>query len=81
MGLKETSDKVEAVLNSVMHEDEDFEEGDILVDWMVIAYVDNTDREKASAYPMLFSNGEMPTYRARGLLMTGLKFLEDVEAA
>lgn len=71
----ENAAKIEKVLNEVMFEMEDHEEGDLLVDWVVIGYVANPDDEKNSAYPMLFSNGDMPTYRARGLLETGLIFL------
>jgi hypothetical protein len=75
MEAKEVSNRVESVLNEVLSEYEDHEDGDILVDWIVVAYVTNPDSEKESAYPMLFSNGEMPTYRARGLLTTGLVYL------
>lgn len=77
MDRKENSDKIEKVLAEVMFEMEDHEAGDLLVDWIVVAYVTNPDNEKESAYPMLYSNGEMPTYRARGLLATGLKFLNE----
>jgi hypothetical protein len=70
MSMKESSDKVEAVLNTVLAEMEDYEEGDILVEWVVVAYVANPDDTKNSAYPMLYSNGEMPTHRVRGLLAT-----------
>jgi hypothetical protein len=72
---KRNSDKIEKVLQEVMFEMDDQEEGDLLVDWIVVGYVTNPDDEKASAYPMLYSNGEMPTYRARGLLETGLHYL------
>jgi hypothetical protein len=72
---KKNSDKVEKVLAEVMFEMDDNEEGDLLIDWIVIGYVTNPDDEKASAYPMLYSNGVMPTYRARGLLETGLYYL------
>lgn len=76
MNSKEASNVVEAALNKVLSEMPDYEEGDLLVEWVLIAYVANPDDEKNSAYPMLFSNGEMPTYRARGLLQTGLMSLE-----
>lgn len=72
---KENADKIEKVLAEVMFEMEDSEEGDLLVDWIVVAYVTNPDDEKMSAYPMLYSNGNMPTYRARGLLETGRTLL------
>lgn len=77
--MDEVSDKIEAVLNEVLTKEDDYEEGDILVEWVVIAYVTNPDSEKESAYPMLFSNGEIPTYRARGLLTTGLMYLNQIE--
>ena len=72
---KKNADKVEKLLQEVISDMEDTEDGDLLLDWIVIAYVDNPDDEKNSAYPMLYSNGEMPTYRARGLLDTGLVLL------
>jgi hypothetical protein len=76
MESHETSTVIEKALNSVLSEQEDWEEGDLLVEWAVIAYVANPNSEKGSAYPMFFSNGELPTYRARGLFTTGLKYLE-----
>lgn len=75
--FKEQSDKVERVLNEVLPELEGHSEGDLLVDWIVVAYVTNPDKEEGSGYPMLYSNGDMPTYRARGLLITGMIALED----
>jgi len=77
---KETSDKIEAVLNSVLPELDDHRDGDILVDWVVVAYVTNPDEDEKSAYPMLFSNGRMPTYRAMGLLRIGqVSMLNDLD--
>jgi len=66
------SDKIETVLREVIAEGEDFEPGDILLDWVVVCYAENPDREKGSSYPTFYANGLMPTYRARGLLKTGL---------
>jgi len=77
MDSKEVSDKVEAVLNELLSEMEDHEEGDLLVDWVLVTYVTNPDKEKKSAYPMLWSNGEIPVYRALGLLRIGLMSLND----
>jgi hypothetical protein len=76
---KEVSNLVEAVLTNALSYMEDHEEGDFLVDWVVVAYVTNPDKEKRSGYPMLFSNGEMPNYRARGLLHTALLNLDEEE--
>lgn len=78
MANNQASDIVEKALNEVIHLIEDHEDGDLLVDWVVVAYVTNSDPEKTSGYPMIFSNGDMPTYRARGLLTTGLLKLEQV---
>jgi hypothetical protein len=75
----EVSDLVETVLNRALSCMEDHEEGDILVDWVVVAYVTNPDKEKRSGYPMLFANGEMPDYRARGLLHTALLTIGEEE--
>jgi hypothetical protein len=75
MDNNEASDLIEAALNEAITSFEDYEEGDLLVDWVVVAYVTNPDKEKRSMYPMLYPNGEIPTYRARGLLTTGLMYL------
>jgi hypothetical protein len=72
---KEASIKIEETLNEVMSMDEDWEEGDILVEWALIGYIDNPDSEKESAYPIFYSNGEMAKHRARGLFTTALYFL------
>ena len=69
---KERSDKIENVLREVIAEHKEYEEGDILLDWVVVCYAENPDREKGGSYPMFYANGLMPTYRARGLLKTGL---------
>jgi hypothetical protein len=45
----------------------------------LIAYVTNPDKEKGSAYPMYYSNGDIPTYRARGLLATAMLYLGQEE--
>lgn len=79
MDHKEASNVIEKALNTVISENKDWEEGDMLVEWVVVAYVTNPESERGSAYPMYFSNGEIPTYRARGLLTTGIKVLNDVE--
>lgn len=76
MERKDASNTIEAAVNSVISEDEDWEEGDILVEWVLVAYVANPDKEKGSSYPMYYSNGEMATHRARGLLITGLGYLD-----
>lgn len=81
MDRDEISAKIEQVLNTVISEMEDHEDGDFLVDWIVVAYVTNTDSERGDAYPMLYSNGIMPTYKARGLLTTGLMFLDNASAS
>lgn len=72
MDAKERSDVVESALLRVLTEDDDYEEGDVLIEWILVAYVTNPDEEKMSAYPILMSNGTMPTYRVRGLLSVAL---------
>lgn len=78
MDKVEASGEVEQVLNKVISELDGWEEGDMLVDWIVIAYTSNPDSEKQDAYPMLFANGDMATYRARGLLTTGMLYLDAI---
>lgn len=79
MANNEASDLVEAALNQAIKLVPDGEEGDLLVDWVVVCFVANPDEEKTSGYPMLFPNGDIPTYRARGLLNTGLAKLNAAE--
>lgn len=71
------SDLIEAAVSEAVKNMEDYRDGDILVEWVVICYVTNPDREKGDAHPILFSNGMMPTHHAIGLLqksLVGLSF-------
>lgn len=79
MDSKQMSDKVEAALNRVLPHLDGHSDGDLLVEWVVVAYVANPDKEEGSGYPMLYSNGTMPTYRVRGLLSTAMIHLNDAE--
>jgi hypothetical protein len=79
MANDNASDLVELALNEAITQLDGYEDGDLLVEWVLVAYTTNPDKESASAYPMLYSNGELPTYRARGLLATGLKMLDFVQ--
>lgn len=72
MANNEASDLIEVALNKALQHIEGHEDGDLLVEWVLVAYVANPDEEKGGGYPMLYSNGNIPTYRARGLLETGL---------
>jgi hypothetical protein len=76
MTAKEMSDKIEETIRSVLPEAADYEEGDFLVDWVLVTYVSNPDEEKASGYPMLVSNGELAYYRVLGLLNIGIDKLK-----
>lgn len=77
MANNEASDLIELALNQAIQSFEEHDADDILVDWVVVAYVQNPDREKGGAYPQFYSNGNMPNYRVRGLLMTGLQGLDE----
>lgn len=68
MNAKEASDMIEKAIEAALPSNEDYDSGDILMDWVVVAYAANPDREIGGAYPMFFRDGEMPDYRARGLL-------------
>lgn len=75
---KEASSLIEAALEKALELIfEDHEIGDMLHEWVIIAHVANVDPEKGDGYPMLFSNGKVPTYAARGLLHTGLRMLNE----
>ena len=72
MDAKEASDLVEAAINQAMKSNENYDPDDILVDWVAVGFCANPDKEKGGCYPMLFSNGLMPDYRVRGLLIQAL---------
>lgn len=74
MANNEASDLIEAAIEQALPQFEEHEQDDMVVEWVVIAYVANA-KENDSRYPMLFSNGNLATHRARGLLHTGLKML------
>lgn len=68
MDAKEASDMIEKAIEAALTSNEDYVPGDILMDWVVIAFTANPDKEAGSSYPMFFRDGQMPDYRARGLL-------------
>jgi hypothetical protein len=68
MDFSPESEAIEAAINAALPHLEGSDDRDILIDWVVIAYVTNPDPEEGSGYPMMFSNGNMPSYRAIGLL-------------
>lgn len=72
MDAKERSDVIESALLKVLTEEDDYEEGDVLIEWVLVSYVTNPDEDKMSAYPIYMSNGTMATHRVRGLLSTAL---------
>jgi hypothetical protein len=77
MTPEEASDMIEATLNQVIQSNEGHEDGDMIVDWVMVAYVTNPDEYKTSGYPMFVSNNDMPSYRVRGLLVTALKKFDE----
>lgn len=76
MDNNEASDLIELALNEAMKSSEDYREGDVIVDWVLVGFTTHPDVEEGYSYPTFYSNGEMPHYRARGLLMTALLNLE-----
>ena len=73
MDGKEASALIEEALNTAMQSSEDFEPGDVLIDWVAVGYATNPDKNKGGMYPMFLAAGLMPEYRVRGLLYTALK--------
>lgn len=72
MANNKNSDLVEAALVEAIKGLDGTEDGDLLMDWVVVCFVANPEKETGNGYPMLYSNGELPNYRAKGLLMQGL---------
>lgn len=69
------ANRIEDAINEALKTLDGHRDGDILVEWALIAYVVNPEDEEADGYPMLFSNGEIATYKARGLFETALHML------
>jgi hypothetical protein len=59
---------LETAINTVLQENEDYVEGDLLMDWVVICYVDNADEDAKLGYPRFVSNNSLPPHRLLGLL-------------
>lgn len=72
MANNEASDLIEKALNEAIQTMEDHDDGDLVVEWVLVAYVSNPVEEKGGGYPMLYSNGNLPDHRAKGLLTEGL---------
>lgn len=70
------ADLIEEGIMKAFKSSGDYDQGDMLVDWIVVAYTENPDIEKGGAYPMLFSNGSMAHYKAVGLLTNALEMLK-----
>lgn len=74
--MTKASDRIEQALSVSMAEFDDFEEGDIITEWITVVCMTNPNTGRTAAYPMFFSSGAMPVHVARGLLHTGLKHLD-----
>jgi hypothetical protein len=74
----EASDLIEMALKQAIQTNDGHEENDLIVEWALIAYVTNPDKDKGNGYPMFFSQGDIPTHRAIGLFQKGLKELENL---
>lgn len=77
MANDEQSDAIEEAIKKALPSIEGHKDGDMLIDWVLVAYVDNPDDSQMGAYPMFYSNGEMPNYHAVGLLTVGLSCLNE----
>lgn len=66
------SDLIEAALNEAIKDLDGHDDSDILMDWVVVCFVTSPDKETGNGYPTLYSNGELPNYRAKGLLVQAL---------
>jgi hypothetical protein len=76
MTAKEVSDKIEEAINQVISEFGDYREGDLLGDWVLVAHTSNPDKDKGGSYNMIYSNGDIATYKAKGLLSTAMVYLD-----
>lgn len=74
MDHKEASDIIEAAINSALPANEDYRETDMLLDWVVVGFVDSPDSDTC-AYPIFVRDSNMPTYKLRGLLEHALSLI------
>lgn len=77
MANNKSSNIIEAALNEVISNTTGNESGDIVVDWILVAYVANTDEGKGEGIATYVSNGYLPSYKAIGLLRSALQQLGD----
>ena len=80
MANDKASDTIEAALNTVLDQLPDYQVGDQIIDWVLVAYAanpapENEEEETGGSYPMLFTNGQMPDYRALGLMQMGMMYV------
>jgi hypothetical protein len=73
---EEASNIVEKALQEAITMMDGYDDGDILVEWALVAYVTNVSNEENSeVYPTMFSNGSMATHRAVGLFHAGIDMI------
>ena len=76
MNDKQISDIIEEALRRALALNEDHEEGDLVDDWICVAYVTNPEKEKGGGVAIFLANGVMPEYRAKGLLIQAKQDLD-----
>jgi len=79
MDSNEASSLIEQAATQALGVFEEVEKSDMLIEWVFVGCVTNTDEDGTYGYPILFSGGVMPPHRARGLLITGLRTLDGDE--
>lgn len=57
---------------------DEYVEGDMLVEWVIVGFVSNLEAT-TNGYPVLVSNGNMPSHHLRGLLHTALKMCDEAK--
>ena len=71
---EDASNIIEEAINKACEISEGHEDGDILIEWALVAYITNPNRpvDTQEVYPVFYSNGNMPTHRAVGLFQAGI---------
>lgn len=71
---EKASDIIERAIEEACKISDGHEDGDILIEWALVAYVTNPNRpiENQEVYPVFYANGTMPTHRAVGLFQAGI---------
>lgn len=68
-----------AALQEELEEADDFEQGDVVVEFITVAVFQNFETGKSGTFIMTSNDETFPSYRAKGLLLDGLDIVRSGE--